>query len=194
MDDDDDQIDGLSPTSMWRRNRRRKDFSDDEDYKFGNEEDYKSNKEEDYESDEEGQYKPEKKEDHKPVINIGSPSATPPAPVPVSVVRVNVSLRNKRRGAFISTGGKVPRHALANRYPAANLCDRDPPGDWDHKIPKTSVQRPEWKPNRQTQEEGLMKELSGAASKFEQAYNSMMKIIGDLEDHYEEKKWKKEEK
>jgi hypothetical protein len=39
-----------------------------------------------------------------------------------------------------------------------------------------------------------MKELSGAASKFEQAYNSMMKIIGDLEDHYEEEKWKKEEK
>jgi hypothetical protein len=39
-----------------------------------------------------------------------------------------------------------------------------------------------------------MKELIGHASKFEQAYNSMMKIIGDLENHYQEEKWKKEEK
>jgi hypothetical protein len=108
MDDDDDQIDGLSPTSMWRRNRRRKDFSDDENYKSNKKEDYKSNKEEDYEPDKEGEYKPDKEEDHKPVINIGSPSATPPARVPVSLVRVNVSLRNKSRGAFISTGGRFP--------------------------------------------------------------------------------------
>jgi hypothetical protein len=110
------------------------------------------------------------------------------------MVRVNVSLKNKRRGAFISTRGKVPRHALANRYLAANLCDKDPPGDWDHKIPKTRVQSPEWKPIRQTREEGLVKELSGAASKFEQAYNFMMRVIGDLQDYHEEKKWKKEEK
>jgi hypothetical protein len=103
MDDDNDQIDGLSPTSMWRRNRRRKDFSDDKDYKSDKEEDYKSNEEEDYEPDEEGEYKPEEEEDHKPVINIGSPSATPLAPVPISMVWVNVSLENKRRGAFIST-------------------------------------------------------------------------------------------
>jgi hypothetical protein len=133
---------------MWRRNRRKKDFSNDEDYKSYKEEDYKSDKEEDYEPDEEGEYKPEEEEDHKPAINIGSPSATPPAPIPVSVVRVNVSLRNKRRGAFISTRGKVPRHALANRYPAANLCGRDPPSDWDHKIQKTQLQSLEWKPSR----------------------------------------------
>jgi archaellum component FlaC len=61
---------------------------------------------EDYESDEEGEYKPTKEEDHKTVINMGSPLATPPAPVPVSMVRVNVSLGNKRRGAFISTEGR----------------------------------------------------------------------------------------
>jgi hypothetical protein len=61
---------------------------------------------EDYESDEEGEYKPKKEEDHKTVINMGSPLATPPAPVPVSMVRVNVSLGNKRRGAFISTEGR----------------------------------------------------------------------------------------
>jgi hypothetical protein len=149
MDDDDDHIDGLSPTSMWRRNRRRKDFSDNEDYKSGKEEDYKSNEEEDYESDEEGEYKTEKEEDHKPIINMGSPSATPPAPIHVCAVRVNVSLGNQRRGAFISTGGRFP-DALAMRYPAANRCDRDPPGYWDHKIPKARVQSPEWKTSRQT--------------------------------------------
>jgi hypothetical protein len=143
MDDDDDEIDGLSPTSMWRRNRKRKrkDFSDDEDYM----------------PDEEEEHMPEE-EDCKPVVNIGSPSATPPAPVPVFAVRVNVSLRNKRRGAFISSGEKVSRHALANWYPLADLFDREsqsvaskhPPGDWDHKIPKMQVQSPEWKPSRET--------------------------------------------
>jgi hypothetical protein len=51
MDDNDDEIDGLSPTSMWRRNRKRKDFSDEEDYK----------------PDEEEVYKPEEEEDRKPV-------------------------------------------------------------------------------------------------------------------------------
>jgi hypothetical protein len=69
--------------------------------------DYGANEEEDYMFDEQGEYKPEKEEDHKPVINSGSPSATPPAPVLVSAVQVKVSLGNKRRGAFISTGGKV---------------------------------------------------------------------------------------
>jgi hypothetical protein len=194
MDNDVNQIDSLSPTSMWRRTRKRKDFSDDEDYKSDNKEDYKSDEEEDYEPDEEEEYKPEEEGDRKPVTNIKSPSATPPSLVPVSAVRVNLSLRNKRRGAFINIEGKFPRHALANQYPATNLCDRDPPGDWDHKIPKTQVQSPEWKPIKQTQEEGLMKELSGATSKFEQAYNFMMIVIGDLEDYHEEKKWKKEEK
>jgi hypothetical protein len=88
----------------------------------------------------------------------------PPAHVPVSVVRVNVSLRNKRRGTFLSSPGKVPRHALANRYPVANIFDSEsqrvaskhPPGDWDHKIPKTQVQSPEWKPSRETRQERLM--------------------------------------
>jgi hypothetical protein len=40
-----------------------------------------------------------------------------------------------------------------------------------------------------------MKELRGATGRFERAYNFMMSIIGDLEDHYyEERKWKKNEK
>ena len=32
MDDDDDELEGLSPTSPWKRNRKRKDYSDDDDY------------------------------------------------------------------------------------------------------------------------------------------------------------------
>jgi hypothetical protein len=57
------------------------------------------------------------------------------------------------------------------------------------------VPSPEWKTNKDTKEERLMKELRGAADRFEQAYNFMMSIIGDLEDHYyEERKWKKEDK
>jgi hypothetical protein len=53
----------------------------------------------------------------------------------------------------------------------------------------------EWKTNRDKKEERLMKELRGAAGRFERAYNFMMSIIGDLEDHYyEERKWKKNEK
>ena len=38
MDDDDDELEGNSPTSIWRRNRKRKDYSDDEDYKPDEEE------------------------------------------------------------------------------------------------------------------------------------------------------------
>jgi hypothetical protein len=63
-------------------------------------EDYKPNKEEDY--------KPDEEEDRKPIVNIGSSFTTPPSPVPVSAVQVIVSLGNKRRGAFISSGGRLP--------------------------------------------------------------------------------------
>jgi hypothetical protein len=78
--------------SCWRRNRKRNYCSDVEDYK-PNEEEY---------------YKPDEEEDRKPVINIGSSSTTTPAPVPVSAVQVNVSLGNRRRGAFISSRGRLP--------------------------------------------------------------------------------------
>jgi hypothetical protein len=107
MDDDDDEIDGLSPTSMWRRNRKRNDYSNDEDYMLDEEEEHMPDEEEEHMPDEEEEYKPEE-EDRKPVVDIGSPSATPPTPIPISMVRVNVSLRNKRRGAFISSGGRFP--------------------------------------------------------------------------------------
>ena len=51
MDDDDDELEGNSPTSIWRRNRKRKDYSDDEDYKPDEEEMEK-------EEAEEKEYKP----------------------------------------------------------------------------------------------------------------------------------------
>jgi hypothetical protein len=41
-------------------------------------------------------------------------------------------------------------------------------------------------------EKNLMEKLGKTASKFEEAYNLMMSIVGELEDHYYEVK--KEEK
>ena len=38
MDNDDDELEGLSPTSMWRRNMKMKDYSDDKDCKLDEEE------------------------------------------------------------------------------------------------------------------------------------------------------------
>jgi hypothetical protein len=63
---------------------------------------------EDYKPDEEEDYKPDEEEDRKPVVNIGSSLTTPPAHVLVSAVQVIVSLKNKRRGAFISSGVRLP--------------------------------------------------------------------------------------
>ena len=66
------------------------------------------------------------------------------------------------------------------------------PGEWDRKIPNVKVPSPEWKPCKKTVEKNLMEKLGKAASKFEEAYNLMMSIVGELEDNYYEDK--KEEK
>ena len=107
MDRDDDELEGLSPTSMWRRNRKRKDYSDDEDY----------------EPDEEKV--DEEEEEIEPCLDIAPLASAPPSPIPVAAVKVNVSLGNKRQTARMSTGGKAPRHALASRNVASTLIDRD---------------------------------------------------------------------
>ena len=78
MDDDDDELEGNSPTSIWRRNRKRKDYSDDEDYQ----------EEMEGEEEEEGEY--------KPFADITPLATAPPSPIPVAGVKVNVSLGNKR--------------------------------------------------------------------------------------------------
>ena len=183
--DNDDELEGNSPTSIWRRNRKRKDYSDDEDYKPDEEEMEKEEAEE---------------KEYKPFIDIAPIATAPPSPIFVAGVRVNVSLGNKRQTARMSTGGKAPRHALASKNVVSTLIDREfrratqgnYPGEWDRKIPKVKVPSPEWKPNKKTVEKDLMEKLGKAASKFEEAYNLMMSIVGDLEDHYYEVK--KEEK
>ena len=94
----------------------------------------------------------------------------------------------------MSTGGKAPRHALASKNVVSTLIDREfqrviqenYPGEWDRKIPNVKVPSLEWKPCKKTVEKNLMEKLGKAASKFEQAYNLMMSIIGDLEDNYYE--------
>ena len=66
------------------------------------------------------------------------------------------------------------------------------PGEWDRKIPNVKVPSPEWKPCNKTVQKNLMEKLGKAASKFEETYNLMMSIVGELEDNYYEDK--KEEK
>ena len=185
MDDDDDELEGLSPTSIWRRNRKRKDYSDDEDYKLDEEE-------MDKQEAEEGEYKPS--------INIAPLATAPPSPIAVAGVRVNHSLGNKRQGAHMQTGGKVPRRFLASKNVASTLIDREfqrttqenYPGEWDRKIPNKKVPSPEWKPCKESVEKNLMQKLGEAAKEFEKDYNLMMKIVGDLEDNYYEGNVKEE--
>jgi hypothetical protein len=108
MDKDDDELDGNNPTSMWRRNRKRKDFSDDEDIKPDMEE---------MEEEEHGEY--------KPFVHLASAPPSPPAPIPVVAVRVNVPLGNKRQNARMSTRWKAPRHALASINVVSTLIDME---------------------------------------------------------------------
>ena len=97
MDDDDDELDGYSPTSIWRRNRKRKDYSDDEDYKLDEEEMDKQEAEE---------------EEHKPSVDIAPLATAPPSPIAIAGVRVNHSLGNKRRGARCRPEGRFPGTSL----------------------------------------------------------------------------------
>ena len=91
MNNDDDELEGNSPTSIWRRNRKRKDYSDDEDYK----------------PDEEEMEKEEAKgKEYKPFVHIAPTATSPPAPISIASVRMNVSLM-----AFNST--TVPENFLA---------------------------------------------------------------------------------
>ena len=107
MDDDDDELEGLSPTSPWKRNRKRKDYSDDD-----------TEEEEKEESEEE-------EEEHKAVINVAPLATAPPSPIAVARVEVNRPLGNKRQNAHIQTGGKVPKLSLATRNVASTLIDRE---------------------------------------------------------------------
>ena len=183
MDDDDDELEGNSPTSIWRRDRKRKDYSDDEDVEL------REIMEED----------PEEEED-EPVINAKPIASRPPSPIHVAAVKINVPPGNRKQTARMSTGGKAPKHALVSKNVVSTLIDREIsrptktnyPGEWDHQIPKKKkAPSPEWKPSSSTVEKNLMKNLDKTAGVFEQAYIEMMKIFGKLEDHYKEKEREK---
>ena len=139
--------------------------------------------------------------EYKPSVNIAPLVTSPASPIAVDGVRVNHSLGNKRRGARMQTGGKVPKRFLASKNVASTLIDREfrratqenYPGEWDRKIPNKEVPSPEWKPCKETVEKNLMEKLGEAAREFEKAYNLMMSIVGKLEDNYYEDK-KKEQK
>ena len=115
MDDDDDELEGLSPTSPWKRNRKRKDYSDDDDIE-------------------------EDEEEYKAIVDFTPLATSPPSPIAVANVRVNHSLGNKRKTARIQTGVKVPRLSLASKNVASTLIERETrrtpqgnyPGEWDH--------------------------------------------------------------
>ena len=90
--------------------------------------------------------------------------------------------------------GRFPGSRLQAKNLASTLIDRESrrttqrnyPGEWDRKIPNKKVSSPEWRPSKETVEKNLMEKLGEAAKEFEKAYNLMMKIVGDLEDHYYE--------
>jgi hypothetical protein len=107
---DDDDLDGLSPTSMWRRSKKRKDYSDVE------EED--DDKGEHVEDDEDGE---EEEEDHNHITNEEHKGKLHPTHVPLAVVRMVPPPKKMRQTARMNTGGKAPRHCLASRNPVINL-------------------------------------------------------------------------
>ena len=116
MDDDDDELEGFSPTSPWKRNRNRKDYSDDDDIE-------------------------EDEEEYKAIVDFTPLATAPPSPVAVANVRVNHSLGNKRKTSRIQTGGKVPRLLLASKNIASTLIDRNPDAPLKGIIPVSGITR-----------------------------------------------------
>ncbi|KAK1605439.1 hypothetical protein QYE76_029112 [Lolium multiflorum] len=80
MQDHDDELDGLSPTSMWRRMKRRDPFEDED-------EDEEDEQEEEEEDDEEKEDE-EEEEEIKPVTNAEEKGKLPVPIIPVAAARV----------------------------------------------------------------------------------------------------------
>ena len=116
--DDDDELEGNSPTSMWRRNRKRKDYDDEEDEEDDDEESEEDDEEDEEEDDEE-------EEDHKHITNAEYKGKLRPPPVPIAVVKVVPPPTKMKQTARMSTGGKILRHNLASKNPVSNLSRRE---------------------------------------------------------------------
>jgi len=189
---DDDDAQGFSPTSPWRRSKKRKDYSDEEDYAPFDDD---AEEEEDKEEDEE-----EEEEDPKHVTNTEYKGKLKPSPIPIASVRVVPPSVPRKQTARMRTGGKTPRLCLASKNPVANLNRReymhvpkkDLQGEWDSKLPKKKKgSSPEWKPCNLGQR--LWGDLDQATQDFQRAYGILMGIIRDLQIHYDLIKPKKEE-
>jgi hypothetical protein len=193
MQEDDDELHGLRPTSMWRRSKKRKDYSDVE------EED--DDKGEHVEDDEDGE---EEEEDHKNITNAQYKGKLHPPPIPLVVVRVVSPPKKIRRTSRMSTGGRVPRKCLASRNHVVNLRRReftrvpakDLLGEWDHVLPnkKERGSTLEWKPSKEKVEAKLWEDLAEYTEKFWQAYDLMMSVLHDLQIHHDPKNQEKDKK
>ena len=195
MQDDDDELEGLSPTSTWKRSKKRKDYSDDEDYVHVDGEDEEEEEEEEEDEDDE--------EDNKCITNAKYKGKLCPSPIPIAMVRAVSPPPQKRirQTARISAGGKVPRRCLASRNPITNLHHReyekvpikDLPGEWDHHLPKKKAggSTPDWKPCKDKVEKMLWEDLAKSTKQFQPAYDLMMSVVKDLQIHHDSKMEKK---
>jgi len=147
----------------------------------------------------------EEEEDHKHITNAEYKGKLRPPPVPIAVVKVVPPPTKMKQTARMSTGGKILRHNLASKNPVSNLSRReymkvptkDLPGEWDHHLPKgkEKASTPEWKPSKAKIEEKLWGDFARSTEQFQQAYNLMMSVVKDLQDHHnpqEQEKNKKE--
>jgi hypothetical protein len=169
MDDEDDDAQGLSPTSIWRKNRKRKDYSDEEDE----------------EEEQDHKYKGRLRPDPIPIASVRV--APPPAP---GKLTARMSTGGKVPRHCLASKNHV---ANLNRRECMHVPQKDLPGEWDHKLPKKESKgsTPEWEPCSIGQR--LWGDLDQATQDFQQAYGLLMGIIRDLQIHYELAKPKKEE-
>jgi hypothetical protein len=133
VQDDDDELNGLSPTSMWSRTRRKDPFKDED------EEEEKEEKEEEDDDEEE-----EEEEDNKHITNARDKGKLTLPLIHVDTARVVPPPQGMERNTGTCTGGGVPIDSLSSKNLVINLLHRenvkvstkDLPGEWDHHIPK----------------------------------------------------------
>ena len=202
IQDDAEEAEGLSPTSIWKK-EKRKDYSD-EDYDPEEEEETKEEEDEE-EPEEEDEEEPEEEEEGQVPIANNQVSEEPlPPPILVAAIKEIPPPVNMRRTARMSTGGKAPRHCLAAPTPVANVFRReimhvpaeDLPGEWDRHLPKRVAKEAssgwmEWKPSKEYVGKQLWDNLTMRTREFRQAYSLMMDVIKDIQKNYQPEEFKK---
>jgi hypothetical protein len=109
---DDDDAQGLSPTSPWTKNMKRKESSDDGD------------------------------EEQEDLLNIELVREVKKDPIPVASVQVIPSSMTTKQIARNSSGNAPRNQlalknpcANLNRREFMHMAKKDLPGEWDHKLP-----------------------------------------------------------